>query len=48
MPPSDVPRRVRTATGVPPTAAALFLRRHGVSDISDGIANGSAACYSLG
>lgn len=32
--PSEVPRRVRTATGPP---AALFLRRHGVSDISDGM-----------
>ena len=44
MPPSDAPRRVRTATGVPPTAAALFLRRHGVSVISDGMASARLCC----
>ena len=44
MAPSDAPRRVRTATGVPPTAAALFLRRHGISVISDGMARELLCC----
>ena len=42
MAPSDAPRRVRTATGVP--AAALFLRRHGISVISDGMARELLCC----
>lgn len=33
--PSEVRRRVRTVTGPPGT---LFFLRHGVSDISDGMA----------
>lgn len=40
MPPSDVPRRVLTATGTPPAACAwwwCFLLLHGISVISDGI-----------
>nr|CAB3491112.1 unnamed protein product [Digitaria exilis] len=42
MAPSDVPRRVRTATGTPPVAAAwwwCFLLLHGVIVISDGISS---------
>lgn len=45
MAPSDPPRRVRTATGVAwwwwcPTVV-LFLLRHGISVISDGISSSS-------